>query len=47
MFDKIQLKEAYKAYKVGSDWIRLDHMTWGWLEDDLGISQSTLDTYFI
>ena len=29
--------------QIGSDWIRLDQMTWGWLEDDLGISQSTLD----
>ena len=37
MFDKRQLKEAYKTLKIGSDWIR-------WLEDDLGISQSTVDT---
>ena len=37
MFDKRQLKEAYKALKIWSDWIR-------WLEDDLEISRSTLDT---
>ena len=36
---------------IGSDWILLGQigsddlrMTLGWLEDDLGISQSTLDT---
>ena len=39
--------------QIGSDWIRLDRiesdgfendlgMTWGWLEDKLGISWSTL-----
>ena len=52
MFDKRQLKEAYKTLKIGSDWIRLDQMTWGWFEDrpawgwlkdDLGLSRSTLD----
>ena len=37
MFHKTQLKEAYKTLRIGSDWIR-------WLEDDLGISRSTLDT---
>ena len=37
MFDKKQVKEAFKTLKIGSDWIK-------WLEDDLEIAQSTLDT---
>ena len=38
MFDKRQLKVAYKTLKVGSDWIRLDQIGSDWirlLEDDL------------
>jgi hypothetical protein len=54
MFDKRQLKEAYKTLKIGSDWIRLDQIGSDRIrldqigsepEDDLGISRSTLDTF--
>ena len=51
MFDKRQIKLAYKTFKIESDWIRLDQIGSDWIrlvqigsEDDLGISRSTLDT---
>ena len=34
MFDKRQLKEAYKTLKIGSDWIRLDQIGSDWIRLD-------------
>ena len=44
MFDKRQLKEAYKTLEIGSDWIRLDQIGLDWIRLEQIGSRSTLDT---
>jgi hypothetical protein len=44
MFDKRQLKEAYKTLKIGSDWTRLDQIGPDWTKlDQIGPDWIILD----